>query len=90
MPLVQHVLRAQAVRVAGGALEVVVRLQAERVGLAVAVEEAHALRGALRDAQDAVGDVGLAAAVHLQPAAFALHDGGAGELHAEHPRLAPG
>ena len=52
----------------GRALQVVVGFHAERIRLAVAVEEAHPLRGALRHAQDAVGDVGLAAAVHLQPA----------------------
>ena len=37
MPLVQHVLRAKPVRVAGGTLLVIVRLEAEWIRLAVAV-----------------------------------------------------
>ena len=87
VPLVHDVLGAEPVRMTRRPLEVVVGLHAERVGLAVAVEEAHPLRGALRHAQDAVGNVGLAAAVHLQPAAPALDHCRPGEVHAEHPRL---
>ena len=85
--LVHDGLAAQAVRVPGLALHVVVRLGAEGVRLAVAVEETEALVGVLRDAQDAVGDVDLLAAVHLHGAAPALQHGGAGELHAAHARL---
>ena len=64
--LVQNGLRAEAMRVAGRAFEMVVGFQAERVGLAVTVEEADHLLHAARNAQDAVGDVGLAAAADLQ------------------------
>ena len=85
--LVQHVLRAQPVRVAGRALEMVVGLETEGIRLPVAVEEAHPLGRALGHAQDPVGDVGLAAAVDLERAPLALHDRGAREVDAEHARL---
>jgi hypothetical protein len=66
---------------------VIVRLEAERVGLAVTIEEAHSLGRAARDAKDAVGNVGLAATAHLKAPSFALHGGGASKLHASHPGL---
>ena len=85
--LVHHGLAAQAVRVPGLTFHVVVRFGAEGVRLVVPFEETDALVGVLRDAQDAVGDVDLFAAVHLHGAALAFQDGGAGELHAPHSRL---
>src|SRR5206468_8336724 len=87
VPLVQDVTGTQAMAVAGRSLEMIVRFQAERIGLSVPVEEADALDGGLGHAKDAVGDVDLAAAIDLQSAAFALHDGRAGEVDAEHPGL---
>jgi hypothetical protein len=66
---------------------VVVGLQAERVRLAVSIEEAHPLGCAPGDAQDAVGDVDLVAAVDLESPALAFHDRGAREVDAEHPGL---
>ena len=63
--LVQHVLRPQAVIVAPGTLQMVVRFHAKRIGFAMPVQEAQALPGALRHAQNAVGDIGFAAAMHL-------------------------
>jgi hypothetical protein len=87
MPFVQHVPGAQAMTVAGRPLEVVVRFQAERIRLSVAVEETDALDGGLGHAKDAVGDVDLTATVDLQASAFTLHDGRASEVDAEHPGL---
>jgi len=67
---------------------VIVGLHAERVGLAVAVEEARALLGALRDAQDAVGDVGLAVTTDLQRAPSLSRTAVPAKLHAEQPAWA--
>ena len=85
--LVQHVLGPQAVGMTGRPLQVVMGFHAEGVRLAVAVEEAHGLRRGARHTQDAVGDIRLAVAVHLELTALALHDGRSGELHTEHPGL---
>ena len=69
------------------AFRVVVGFEAERIRLVVAVQEAHHLLDALRNAQDAVGDVGFARPADLQMPPLAFDDCGAGELHAAHPRL---
>ena len=74
----------KSVRVAGPALGVVMRLKAERIRFTVAFEEAGNLLLALRDAQDAVGNIRLGGAGNGQISAFALHQRRAGKFNAAH------
>ena len=62
--------------------EVIVRLHAERIRLAMALEKTCRLLGAERDAQDCIGDVGLFRPMNLHFPFAALEQGGAGKLHA--------